>query len=308
MITFEKKDKIKHMKKWMLLLIFIIGLVSINGQELNCKVNVISSQVSGSNKQVFTTLEKAVNEFMNNTKWTDKNYKNQEKVQCVMTLNISERISNDTYKGSLQVQVVRPVFNSTYLTPILNYSDNDILFNYEEFQPLEFNKTSFDSNLTSLLSFYAYVMLGIDADSFSRNGGDEHLKEAEKIMLLAQQGGAKGWNSIDGDTTRFKLIDGLLDPNYKSFRLMMYKYHLSGLDTMVSNKTNAKKNISNAIILLKQIYSKRPNAYLLRVFLDTKTDEIVSIFSDGPKINSQRLRETLMKIFPTKNSEWSKID
>ena len=296
------------MHKLIIIIFLLIGMINLNAQELNCKATVVSSQISGSNKQVFTTLENAINEFMNNTKWTNKSFKSQEKIQCVMTLNISEKVDSDTFKGNLQIQVVRPVYNSTYLTPLLNYSDNDILFNYEEFQPLMLNKTSFESNLVSLLSFYAYVILGVDADSFSSNGGDNYFEEAEKIMLLAQQGGAKGWNSIDGRATRFQLIDGLLDATFAVYRDMMYKYHLHGLDVMAKDKTKAKKGIVSALMKLRQIYSKRPNAYLLRVFLDTKADEILSIFKDGPKVNTQNLKEVLMKVYPAKNNSWSKID
>lgn len=283
-------------------------MVSMNSQELNCKITVVSNQLSGSNKQLFKTLEKSINEYMNNTKWTDKQYKVQEKVQCVMTLNITEQTGNDQFKGNLQVQVVRPIYNSTYLTPILNYSDNDISFTYEEFQPLLFNETSFESNLVSLFSFYAYVVLGVDADSFSINGGSAYLRKAEKVMIMAQQGGSKGWSSIDRGFTRFKLVDSMLDATYGEYRSTMYTYHLKGLDTMVDDKTKAKQNIANAIVDLKEIYQKRPSAYLLRVFLDTKADEIASIFTDGPKINKTDLVEMLMRVYPARNNSWSKIN
>ncbi len=287
---------------------FVLLIANINAQELNCKTTVNSNQISGSNKQLFKTLEKSINEFMNNTKWTNKRYKTQEKVQCVLTINVTEQTGSNQFKGNLQIQVVRPVYNSTYLTPVLNYNDEDITFTYEEFQPLLYNESSFESNLVSLLSFYAYVILGTDADTFAKNGGSEYLKKAERILLLAQQGGAKGWNSIDGSFTRFKLIDGMLDATYKQYRLLMYAYHLKGLDIMAKDKAKAKQNIANAIIMLKNIYQKRPSAYLLRIFLDTKADEITAIFKDGPKINTSSLLETLMRVYPAKNNSWEKIN
>ncbi len=296
------------MQKLILFFLFVFIMVSMNSQELNCKATVISNQLSGSNKQLFKTLEKSINEYMNNTKWTDKQYKAQEKVQCVITLSITEQTGNDQFKGNLQVQVVRPVYNSTYLTPILNYNDNDITFTYEEFQPLLFNETSFESNLVSLLSFYAYIVLGVDADSFSKNGGSIYLRKAEKVMLMAQQGGSRGWSSIDGNFTRFKLVDNMLDATFREYRSTMYAYHLKGLDVMVKDKAKAKQNIANAIIELKKIYQKRPSAYLLRVFLDTKADEITSIFTDGPKINKTNLVEMLMRVYPARNNSWSKIN
>lgn len=295
------------MKK-LIVAFFVFIVISANAQELKCKTTVIANQISGSNKQLFKTLEKSINEFMNNTKWTNKQYKKQEKVQCVITISITEQIGSNQFNGNLQVQVVRPVYNSTYQTPVLNYKDEDIAFTYEEFQPLIYNENSFESNLISLLSFYAYIILGTDADTFARNGGSEYLKKAERMMLLAQQGGAKGWNSIDGSFTRFKLIDGMLDTTYKEYRTMMYMYHLKGLDMMAGDKVKAKQNIANTVTNLNRIYQKRPSAYLLRIFLDTKADEITSIFKEGPKVNTSSLLETLMRVYPARNNSWKKIN
>ncbi len=295
------------MNRFIIYFIVLFTTFFVTAQELNCKATVVANQISGSNKQVFKTLEKAINDYMNNTKWTNKTLKKQEKIQCVMTLNIAEQTGSNSFSGNLQIQVVRPVFNSTYLTPVLNYSDADISFTYEEFQPLILNETSFESNLTSFLSFYAYVILGVDADSFENKGGDTYLKKAEKMLLLAQQSGYKGWNSIDGDATRFQLIDGLLNNTYQAYRAAMYTYHLHGLDTMSKDKKKAKLQIKNAVISLKEIFSKRPNAYLLRIFLDTKEDEIMSIFKDGPNINTVDLKEMLMRVYPARNNSWSKI-
>lgn len=295
------------MQKYLLIIVFVFSFYSANSQELNCSVSVISSKITGSNKQVFSAMEKSMSDFMNNTHWSKKTFKKQEKIQCALTFNVSEQ-SSKRYKGTIQIQVARPVYDSTYLTSTLNYQDENVDFIYEEFQSLEFNESAFESNLTSLLSFYAYIILGFDSDSFSLKGGEEYFKIAEKIMLTAQQGGNKGWSSLDGNTTRFKLIDGILNNSYLNYRTMMYDYHIKGLDVMSKKQVQAKKAIANATIKLKQIYLRRPSAYLLRIFLDTKSDEIESIFKDGKKIDTRNLKGMLIKVFPARNKSWNKIN
>ena len=295
------------MKKGFLIFLLFLGINSINSQELDCKVTVNSDKLSGSNKQVFSTLEKAISEYMNNTKWTDKNYKKQEKIKCVLTLTIAEQSGNSQYNGNIQIQVVRPVYNSTYQTPILNYKDDEVNFNYEEFQPLVFNETTFENNLISLLSFYAYTILGFDADTFALKGGDTYFKKAEQVMLTAQQGGYKGWNSLDGNKSRFQFVTDVLDGAYNNFRDVMYSYHLKGLDVMSKDKKKAKQTISNEVIKLKQIYLRRPGAFLLRIFSDTKADEIESIFKDGPQIDTRNLKLMLLRVYPANSKNWNNI-
>ena len=295
------------MQKYFILVLFFLGITTIQSQELNCKVTVVASNISGSNKQVFKTLEKSMSDFLNNTKWTNKSYKKQEKITCVLTFTVNEQKGSNQFIGSIEMQAVRPVYNSTYQSPTLNYKDDDVNFTYEEFQPLIYNKTSYESNLTSLLSFYAYTILGFDADSFSLKGGDKYFKQAQQILLTAQQGGAKGWNSIDGNKSRYQLIDNILNNTYTAYRTMMYNYHLKGLDYMFKDKTRAKRAVANAIIRLKQIYLRRPSAFILRIFVDTKADEIAAIFKDGPKIDTRNLREMLLKVYPAQSKNWKEI-
>ena len=291
-----------------LVFIAILFVVSnIFGQELNCTVTINASQIQNSNSQVYNTLQNAISEYINNTKWTNKNYKPQEKVQCAITLNILEQPSSNDFRGNIQVQVTRPVFNSTYKTPTFNFKDDDLTFTYNEFQPLIYNENSFDSNLMSILTFYAYTILGVDGDTFALNGGQEYYEEAEKVVNVAQQGGFSGWNRKDGNYTRYQLNENLLAPLYKDYRLATYEYHLKGLDVMLTNKKDSKKVIAEAILKMQNIYNRRANAYLLRVFMDTKSDEIVDIFSDGPRTNNTKLKEALLRIYPSYNAKWEKI-
>lgn len=282
-------------------------IVQTSAQELSCLVVVNAEQIQNSNSQVYNTLQNAITEYINNTKWTTKNYKSQEKIQCAITINILEQPSSNEFRGNIQIQVSRPIYNSTYKTSIFNYKDDDLTFTYNEFQPLIYNQNSFDSNLVSILTFYAYTILGIDADTFSLNGGQQFYELAENVVNQAQQGGFSGWNRIDGNNTRYQLNENILSPVYQDFRTILYEYHIKGLDVMSENKKEAKNVISSAVLKMQNVYNRRANAYLLRVFMDTKSDEIVDIFSGGPRTANTNLKEVLLRIYPSYNTKWEKI-
>tara|TARA_R110002073_G_scaffold40547_1_gene114815 strand:- start:24949 stop:25839 length:891 start_codon:yes stop_codon:yes gene_type:complete len=294
------------MRNFLNIVLFFM-MLQVSAQELNCVVTVNADQIQNSNNQVYTTLQTAIYEYINNTKWTTKNYKAQEKLQCAITLNILEQPSSNQFIGNIQIQASRPIFNSTYQSPIFNFKDDNLSFTYNEFQPLIYNANSFDSNLMSILTFYAYTILGVDADTFTLNGGQEYFKSAEKVVNLAQQGGAKGWNRIDGSNTRYQFNENILSPVYRDYRSAMYDYHINGLDIMSQNKKEAKKNITDAVLKMQGVYNRRANAYLLRVFMDTKADEIIDIFSGGPRTNNTALKEGLLKIYPSYSTKWEQI-
>lgn len=290
-----------------LYILFFVFIAQGKAQELNCLVIVNADQIQNTNSQIYNTLQNEITEYINNTKWTNNSYKPHEKISCAITLNILEQPSSNEFKGNIQIQASRPVFNSTYQTPIFNYKDDNLSFTYNEFQPLIYNENSFESNLVSILTFYAYTIIGIDADTFSLKGGEQFHQLAENVINLAQQGGFSGWNRIDGSNTRYQLNENILSPVYEDFRKVLYEYHIKGLDLMSENKKEAKNNVANAVMNLQNIYNRRANAYLLRVFMDTKSDEIIDIFSDGPRINSTNLKELLLKIYPTFSTKWEKI-
>jgi len=294
------------MRKFLFIFIFSV-FYQLNGQELNCLVVVDANQAQNSNTQVYNTLQNAIADYMNNTRWTSGNYKPQEKINCAITLLVTKQLSSNEFEVNLQVQASRPVYNSTYKTPIFNYKDEKLTIIFNEYEPLIYNETNFESNLISLLTFYAYTILGIDADTFSLNGGEKFHKQAEKVVNQAQQGGYSGWNRIDGSNTRYQLNENLLSPTFKDYRELLYTYHLKGLDRMSDNKKEAKENIGTALMKLQNIYNRRSNAFLLRVFMDAKSDEIVDIFSDGPRTNTVNLKEVLLKVYPTFNEKWEKI-
>ena len=296
------------MRKLIFLFLVVFSIFNINSQELNCLVTVNSEQIAGSNKQVFTTLQNSLTEFINQKKWTNREVKPEERINCAMTIIVTSRDAN-TFKATLQVQSTRPVYNSTYASPILNIKDNDFTFRYNEFDPLIYNRNSFDSNLISTIVFYTYVILGTDADTFKKYGGEESLKEAQNVMLQAQQSGLASWSNQVGKQNRFTLIDNMLSDKLKNYRTVLYDYHRNGLDNFSSDKKNAKQKLENSVLSLESLYNKTVGNYLIRVFFDAKADEIVNVYSDGPDTRSvQRLVQVLRKISINNNSKWSKIN
>jgi hypothetical protein len=222
-----------------------------------------------------------------------------------MFINVSE-FNNNIFTATIQVQASRPVFNSTYSTPILNINDKDFTFRYVEFENLFFNPNSFDSNLVSVIAFYSYMILAMDADSFEYQGGNEYLEIAQNIVSVSQAGG-KGWSQSDGLQNRFFLVNDLLSSTFDPIRLGFYDYHKAGLDLMADDLAGGKEGVKNAVLTLSKINAVRPNAYLTRVFFDTKSDEILSIFTGGPKIDISDLVDNLNRVSPLNASNWSKI-
>lgn len=284
---------------------FLIGFIGV-AQEINFQLTINSDLVNQTNQQIFKTLEQSINEFMNNKAWTNQERLNEEKVDCSMVLNLTG-YSNTQFEGTLQIQVQRPVFNTNFKTPILNFLDKDISFNYQEFQPLFYNTSSYESNLISLLSFYAFISLGMEADTFEEKGGSVFYGVAQQILNLTSQNQKKGWNQADGNRNRFWLIDNLSSNTFREYRIAMYGYHRLGLDRMLEDSVAAKQNIMKSIESLNRLYSRRPNAFLNQIFFDAKADEIVDLFSDGPEVDFQKTLNLLNKIAPFFGPKWKRI-
>lgn len=277
-------------------------------QELNCTVTINYDQIPGSNRSVFKTLEKSISEFVNQKKWTTKEYRSQERISCAMNIVLT-KWENNAFEATLQIQSTRPVFGTSYESPVLNIRDSDFNFVYNEFDQLIYNPTRFDSNLISTLAFYAYLIIGIDADTFSSLGGERYLLEAQNVMLNAQQSGLSAWTNQVGTTNRFLLIDNLMSPNLRTYRTVMYNYHRNGLDKLSKDKSRAKQTIENNIIELEKLFNKSIANYLIRVFFDAKVNEIVNIYSDGPKTRSvRRTLNVLERISPNNGNRWRKIN
>ncbi|WP_299050561.1 DUF4835 family protein [uncultured Polaribacter sp.] len=296
------------MRKLVFLFALLLLTINTNAQELNCLVNINYNQVQGSNTQVFKTLQQALAEFINQTKWTNREVKPEERINCAMNIIINSRNDN-TFDADLQIQSTRPVYGATYETPLLNIRDNDFNFSYNEFEPLIYNINSFDSNLVSTIVFYVNIILGVDADSFKLKAGEPYLKEAQNAMLQAQQSGLSSWQNVVGKQNRFLLIDNLLSSKLSDFRIGIYNYHRKGLDNFSSNSTFAKQTVEDAVISMENLFNKTVGNYLIRVFFDAKSDEIVNIYSEGPKTRKlNRLTKVLQKISPNNSSKWKNIN
>lgn len=294
------------MRKFLPFVIGFLAVFSAAAQELNCTVTIDAEQTGQPNLQVFRTLETQLREFVNNTKWTDREYKNQERIDCNMTLVINQ-YDGDTFAGTLQIQSSRPVYASTYDTPVYNYYDKQLSFTYKEFEPLNFNINSFGSNLVSVVAFHVYTIIGLDADTFERNGGTPYFEVAKQITNTAASSSYAGWKPTDGNQSRYRYNDALLSSVYKDFHDAMYQYHREGMDIMASDAKKAKEQIADAIGKLRNINDRRPNSFLVRTFFDAKSDEIQAIFSGGPQVDITKLLENLNRLAPTKRSNWAEI-
>ncbi len=274
-------------------------------QELNCTVTVNTQKLANANQQVFKTLETSLSEFVNKTSWTNQVFKQNEKINCSMYITLSSN-NSDQFSGTIQVQSSRLIYNSTYASPVFNFNDKDFNFRYTEFESLIFNPAEFESNLVSVVSFYAYVILGMDADSFVPMAGDSYFDIAQNISNVAQQSGNKGWSQSDGNQSRYYLINDIVSPTYSEVRQSSFMYH-SGLDMMSNDLKAAKEKIKLSLLNLAKLNAVKPNAFLTRVFFDAKSDEIASIFSGGPSISITDLVDVLNKTSPLNSSKWALI-
>ncbi|MCY2687730.1 type IX secretion system protein PorD [Salinimicrobium sp. TH3] len=288
-------------------LLFMFGLsVASGAQELNCQVVVNSEKTGQANASVFKTLQNTISEFINQTRWTDREFLPQERINCSMFININSYDGN-SFSGSIQVQSSRPVFGSTMVSPVFNFNDDDFAFEYTEYEPLEFSPSQFDSNLVSIIGFYVYTILGLDADTFSEQGGTPYFETANQIVGTAQQSSYSGWKGTDGNRSRYQLNANLLSNTYSGYRNAMYNYHRNGLDVMHMSPEEGKEAIAAALIDLERMNSRRPNSLLLRTFFDAKADEVEQIFSGGPQVNIREVVDALNNMAPTFSEKWGNI-
>jgi hypothetical protein len=257
-------------------------------------------------------MQKDVYEFMNNTIWTNSIYSYSERVDCSILINLTDQLSADQFTGTIQVQMSRPVFNTTYNSTMLNFIDNSFQFRYVEFQPLEFNPGVYTSNLVSVLAYYAYIIIGFDNDSFSPEGGTQFFQLAEKIVTNAQNAPEPGWKPYDGsrNRNRYWLVKNILDKEYEGVRNFVYEYDINGLDLMESKIGEARTNIVESLKLIQDIFRKKPDPFLyyMQLVIDAKSDELVNIFTDAFPEEKSRVIQVLTEIDPANKSKYEKIN
>jgi hypothetical protein len=298
------------MKRLLLILVACIITLSMKSQELRCNIQITTQNLQGSNKQVFQTLQGAINEFMNGRAWTNYKFTNNERIECSILFNI-QSYSGDQCKGTLTLQARRPIFNSSYNTVLFNYVDNDLDFRYIEFEPLEYSETGHLSNLTSLLAYYANIILGLNFDSFGLKSGNEFFLKAEKIVNNAQNANERGWRA--GESTsrrnRYWLINNILNEEYAPARQFMYNYHRLGMDIMYDKPVDGRTAIAESLVLLQDVFKNRPDPFMhfLQVILDAKSDEFVSIFKGSMDDEKRRVTAILNQIDPTHGDKYRNI-
>jgi hypothetical protein len=294
------------LKKLILWVGVMVLTFSVGAQELNCNLVVNSDQIQGSNKSVFNTLQKSASDFINNRRWTELSFEQDEKIECTMTL-IVKRVENDQFTCELQVQSRRPVYNTSYNTTLLNFRDNDIVFTYKEFDVLEFNENQLSSNLTAILTYYVYLILGHDMDSYSRMGGTPFFQAAEQLVASAQSLDMPGWRAFESTRNRYALINNLNDEAFRKYRNFIYDYHRLGLDEMTANAVNARARISSGLPVLREANRARPSAIAIISFLDAKTDEIINIFKRATDQEKKTVIEILTDVNPTQSERYETI-
>ncbi|MCU4166658.1 DUF4835 family protein [Carboxylicivirga caseinilyticus] len=281
--------------------------IHLNAQELQCAVQVVSPSVQGSNKKVFETLQKAIMEFMNNQNWTSDVFKAEERIDCNIMINITEMVSVDEFKGSIQIQARRPVYNSSYYTVLFNHQDVDLNFKYVEFEPLIFNPNAFDSNLVGVLAYYAYIILGMDYDSFSPNGGTEYFQKAEQIVNQAQGSSYSAWKSFESQRNRYWLTENILNEYHRPLRQCVYSYHRKGLDMMNDKPEEGRAEILKSLEDLKKVYRQRPGSFFMQVFFTAKSDELVKIFEESFSMEKSKVIEVLQEVDPGNSKKYEKL-
>lgn len=281
--------------------------VTAFGQELNCSVSINASQVQTSDAGVFNDLKNSIEQFMNGRKWTNDTYKNHEKIVCNILITITKMPAIGSFSAAVQVQSARPVFNSSYTSLLFNYADREWDFEYIESMPLEYNDNTFTSNLTSMLAFYAYLIIGLDYDSFSELGGTPYFQRALAVVNNAQQSNLPGWQAIGSNRNRYWIIENLNNPQMAELRKAIYNYHRNGLDIFDSNPDQGRQVILNGLREIKKIRDINPNSILVVSFFDAKGKELADIFSDGNIQVRRQAYDIITTIDPSNRSNYEKI-
>lgn len=297
------------MKKIILPILFLLCFLAsgLRAQELNFTVTVNTKQVSGTDQRVYESLQEAIMNFMNNRIWTNITFEEYERIEGTMVIVIKDKVDNH-FTAELNIGLRRPVYKSSYNSPILNYVDNDFSFTYMDSQPLDFNENSFMSNLTSMLAFYAYYSLGLYFDTFGLYGGDKMYQAADNIVTQAQSSTEAGWKAFDSYKNRYWLLESFTNPAYRPIRQYLYEYHRLGLDVMGNGKVDdGRSAITKSLEYVKSVYSSKPNLYYLQILNDTKRDEWKNVYSEGPQQERTKVVNIFRELDPTHAEEYENL-
>lgn len=295
------------LKRICLTSLFVFSVLFSRSQELNCTVQINSQNVTTVDKKVFETLQTAIFEFMNNTRWSNDIYKTDERIDCSLFITINQALSSDEFSARITVQSRRPVYKTSYFTPVITFEDNDFTFKYVELQQLEFSENTFSSNLTSSLAFYAYIFLGLDYDTFAPEGGTGFYQRAQNIVNNASNSNFKGWKAYEGSKNRYWLAENLMNANFRPLRQSLYSYHRKGLDIMNTDLEAGRAEIYTSIEQLQKVWNLAPGSFLLQLFFDAKNAEIVNIFSQAFPETKNKVVTLLNQMDPAHTTQYQKI-
>ena len=293
--------------RFIFFLALLISFSQLQAQEVICNVRVLSNQIQSSDKKKFNTLQKAIREFVNNKKWTSEIFKSEERLECNIMINITEELSTDEYKGTIQIQSSRPVYNTSYYSPLMNYIDNDFQFSYIEHQTLEFNENTYISSLTSVVSFYIYTVLALDYYTFSKDAGVVYMQKAQTIVNNAQSAPERGWKAFESNKNRYWIAEELLDAKYSSFTDAIYQYHRMGLDRMFEEPEKGRASVTESLELLRKVKRQNPTAFILQLFFDAKSSELANVYSNAFPDEKARVINLLTELDPSNISKYNKI-
>ena len=294
-------------KKYPGLVALMLLTSHLAAQELNCQVVVVTNKIQATNKRIFKTLETAIFEFMNSTRWTRDEFGLEERIDCSLQITIDKFTPPGNIEATIQVTASRPVYNASYKSSLLNFQDPQFAFNYVENAPIQFTPDQFRSNLASVLAFYAYYIIGLDYDSFGKLAGTPHFVEAQRVVTNAQNSGQPGWKSFEDTRNRFWMVDNILQKVFEPLREAMYVYHREGLDVMYSDIATGRKRILEALEKLEEVHQVKPLSFNVQLFFTAKWEELAGIFSEAPPDEKQAFVDLAKKLDPTHTSKYKEI-
>ena len=282
-------------------------LTQLSAQELNCVVNVNSRQVEGSEKSMFEKMQRDIFQLVNGRKWTNDEFEVEERIDCSILINLEERISSTEFSGNIQIQASRPIFNSAYKSPIVNIRDEDFTILYNQFEPLQYTEGAYSGELTTIIAFYVYMILGFDYDTYSLEGGTPFFQQAQRIISNAQGSAYEGWQAFQSQSNRYWLVENYMSARFKPMRQMYYSYHRQGFDIMSQDVTRARNNITRSLKALRPIHSVFPASYNMQVLFNAKMQEVVDLYSKATEAEKTEISELLITIDPGNANNYEKI-
>ncbi len=295
-------------KAIIIVVIYFVGIVPGFSQEFLGNIQIQSQQIEGVDPSVFSTMETAIFEFMNNRVWSDYNFQIEERIEFTMIITLSGVTGSDNFKGSINLVYQRPIYGTDYNSVVVNLVDNDVSYVYVPHQSMEYNNGSYTSNLTSILAFYAYTMLGLDFDTYSLYGGTQFYEKAMAVAVDAQNSNERGWQAFESPRNRYNLIENILNPSYRDLRKLLYEYHLQGLDAMANDVVSGRAIISKTLNNLKTVYDKRSGLYFLQVLIEAKRPEIINIFTEASPAEKTKMINTMKEVDPANGSRYESVN